>query len=228
MEEFKDYENTQGLEELEGWRYFPIRAANRIKSFWESNRVLSYLRRHRLKRTMIISYALLGTMVWTATTAYFSPTRVTYLESQLQATQSFGNGLGSITATSMTYSSSNGLVVMELTTTDATSAIKKGINTENLDWQVFLPSSVKNPEAVTLEVIPLTGDKVYMVMRNVPSDYTLMVIRATNKTPNSNSLKIDVQEYNDYLRFMSDRVISLFLSFFGTVFFRIPNKASYI
>ena len=117
---------------------------------------------------------------------------------------------------------------MELTTTDATSAIKKGINTENLDWQVFLPSSVKNPEAVTLEVIPLTGDKVYLVMRNVPSDYTLMVIRATNKTPNSNSLKIDVQEYNDYLRFMSDRVISLFLSFFGTVFFRIPNKASYI
>lgn len=62
-----------------------------------------------------------------------------------------------------------------------------------------MPSSVKNPEAVTLEVIPLTGDKVYLVMRNVPSDYTLMVIRATNKTPNSNSLKIDVQEYNDYL-----------------------------
>ena len=199
MVEFKDYENTQGLEELEGWRYFPIRAANRIKSFWESNSVLSYLRRHRLKRTMIISYALLVTMVWTATSAYFSPTRVTYLESQLQATQSFGNGLGSITATSMTYSSSNGLVVMELTTSDATSAIKKGINTENLDWQVFLPSSVKNPEAVTLEVIPLTGDKVYLVLRNVPSDYTLMVIRATNKTPNSNSLKIDVQEYNDYL-----------------------------
>lgn len=199
MVEFKDYENTQGLEELEGWRYFPIRAANGIKSFWESNRFLSYLRRHRLKRTMIISYALLGTMVWTATTAYFSPTRVTYLESQLQATQSFGNGLGSITATSMTYSLSNGLVVMELTTSDATSAIKKGINTENLDWQVFLPSSVKNPEAVTLEVIPLTGDKVYLVMRNVPSDYTLMVIRATNKTPNSNSLKIDVQEYDDYL-----------------------------
>ena len=27
MVEFKDYENTQGLEELEGWRYFPIRAA---------------------------------------------------------------------------------------------------------------------------------------------------------------------------------------------------------
>lgn len=199
MVEIKDYESTQGLEELEGWRYFPIRVANRIKSFWESNRVFSYLRRHRLKRTLIISYALLGTMVWTATTAYFSPTRVTYLESQLQATQSFGNGLGSITATSMTYSSSNGLVVMELTTSDATSAIQKGINTENLDWQVFLPSSVKNPEAVTLEVIPLTGDKVYLVLRNVPSDYTLMVIRATNKTPNSNSLKIDVQEYDDYL-----------------------------
>ena len=35
----------------------------------------------------------------------------------------------------------------------------------------------------------------------------------------------------DYIGFvfaMSDRVISLFLSFFGTVFFRIPNKASYI
>ena len=164
MVEIKDYESTQGLEELEGWRYFPIRVANRIKSFWANNSVLSYLRRHRLKRTLIISYALLGTMVWTATTAYFSPTRVTYLESQLQATQSFGNGLGSITATSMTYSSSNGLVVMELTTSDATSAIKKGINTENLDWQVFLPSSVKNPEAVTLEVIPLTGDKVYLAV----------------------------------------------------------------
>ena len=196
MIEFEDYENTQ---ELEGWRNWPIRASKKIKSIWANNRVVSYLRGHRLKRTLIISYTLLGTMVWTATTAYFSPKRVTYTETQLQATQTFDNGLGSITATSMTYSPSNGMVVMELTTSDATSAIKKGINTENLDWQVFLPSSVKNPEAVTLEVIPLTGDKVYLVMRNVPSDYTLMVIRATNKTPNSNSLKIDVQEYNDYL-----------------------------
>lgn len=196
MVEFKDYENTQ---ELEGWYNWPVRASKKIKSIRAINSVISYFRKHRLKRTLIISYALLGTMVWTATTAYFSPERVTYTETQLRATQTFGNGLGSITATSMTYSSSNGLVVMELTTSDATSAIKKGINTENLDWQVFLPSSVKNPEAVTLEVIPLTGDKVYLVMRNVPSDYTLMVIRATNKTPNSNSLKIDVQEYSDYL-----------------------------
>lgn len=196
MVEFKDYENTQ---ELEGWYNWPVRASKKIKSIRAINSVISYFRKHRLKRTLIISYALLGTMVWTATTAYFSPERVTYTETQLRATQTFGNGLGSITATSMTYSPSNGMVVMELTTSDATSAIKKGINTENLDWQVFLPSSVKNPEAVTLEVIPLTGDKVYLVMRNVPSDYTLMVIRATNKTPNSNSLKIDVQEYNDYL-----------------------------
>lgn len=196
MVEFKDYENTQ---ELEGWYNWPVRASKKIKSIRAINSVISYFRKHRLKRTLIISYALLGTMVWTATTAYFSPERVTYTETQLRATQTFGNGLGSITATSMTYSPSNGMVVMELTTSDATSAINKGINTENLDWQVFLPSSVKNPEAVTLEVIPLTGDKVYLVMRNVPSDYTLMVIRATNKTPNSNSLKIDVQEYNDYL-----------------------------
>lgn len=196
MVEFKDYENTQ---ELDGWYNWSVRASKKIKSIRAINSVISYFRRHRLKRTLIISYALLGTMVWTATTGYFSPERVTYTETQLQATQTFGNGLGSITATSMTYSPSNGMVVMELTTSDATSAIKKGINTENLDWQVFLPSSVKNPEAVTLEVIPLTGDKVYLVMRNVPSDYTLMVIRATNKTPNSNSLKIDVQEYNDYL-----------------------------
>lgn len=203
MIEFEDYENTQ---ELEGWRNWPIRASKKIKSIWASNRVVSYLRGHRLKRTLIISYTLLGTMVWTATTSYFSPKRVTYTETQLQATQTFGNGLGSITATSMTYSPSNGMVVMELTTSDATSAIKKGINTENLDWQVFLPSSVKNPEAVTLEVIPLTGDKVYLVMRNVPTDYTLMVIRATNKTPNSNSLKVDVQEYDDYLSSSSNSV----------------------
>ena len=196
MEEFKDYENTQ---ELEGWYNWPVRASKNIKSIRAINSVISYIRGHRLKRTLIISYALLGTMVWTATTGYFSPKRVTYTETQLRATQTFGNGLGSITATSMTYSPSNGMVVMELATSDATSAIQKGINTENLDWQVFLPSSVKNPEAVTLEVIPLTGDKVYLVMRNVPSDYTLIVIRATNKTPNSNSLKIDVQEYNDYL-----------------------------
>lgn len=203
MIEFEDYENTQ---ELEGWRNWPIRASKKIKSIWASNRVVSYLRGHRLKRTLIISYTLLGTMVWTATTSYFSPKRVTYTETQLQATQTFGNGLGSITATSMTYSPSNGMVVMELTTSDATSAIKKGINTENLDWQVFLPSSVKNPEAVTLEVIPLTGDKVYLVMRNVPTDYTLMVVRATNKTSNSNSLKVDVQEYDDYLSSSSNSV----------------------
>lgn len=203
MVEFKDYENTQ---ELEGWYNWPVRASKKIKSIRAINSVISYFRRHRLKRTLIISYALLGTMVWTATTAYFSPERVTYTETQLRATQTFGNGLGSITATSMTYSPSNGMVVMELATSDATSAIQKGINTENLDWQVFLPSSVKNPEAVTLEVIPLTGDKVYLVLRNVPSDYTLMVIRVTNKTPNSNSLKLDVQEYDDYLSSSSNSV----------------------
>lgn len=203
MVEFKDYENTQ---ELEGWYNWPVRASKKIKSIRAINSVISYFRRHRLKRTLIISYALLGTMVWTATTGYFSPKRVTYTETQLRATQTFGNDLGSITATSMTYSPSNGMVVMELATSDATSAIQKGINTENLDWQVFLPSSVKNPEAVTLEVIPLTGDKVYLVLRNVPSDYTLMVIRVTNKTPNSNSLKLDVQEYDDYLSSSSNSV----------------------
>ena len=203
MVEFKDYENTQ---ELEGWYNWPVRTSKKIKSIRAINSVISYFRKHRLKRTLIISYTLLGTMVWTATTAYFSPERVTYTETQLRATQTFGNGLGSITATSMTYSPSNGMVVMELTTSDATSAINKGINTENLDWQVFLPSSVKNPEAVTLEVIPLTGDKVYLVLRNVPSDYTLMVIRVTNKTPNSNSLKLDVQEYDDYLSSSSNSV----------------------
>ena len=203
MVEFKDYENTQ---ELEGWYNWPVRASKKIKSIRAINSVISYFRRHRLKRTLIISYALLGTMVWTATTGYFSPKRVTYTETQLRATQTFGNDLGSITATSMTYSPSNGMVVMELATSDATSAIQKGINTENLDWQVFLPSSVKNPEAVTLEVIPLTGDKVYLVLRNVPSDYTLMVIRVTNKTPNSNSLKVDVQEYDDYLSSSSNSV----------------------
>lgn len=205
MEEFKDYENTQ---ELEGWYNWPVRASKKIKSIRAINSVISYFRRHRLKRTLIISYTLLGTMVWTATTGYFSPKRVTYTETQLRATQTFGNGLGSITATSMTYSPSNGMVVMELATSDATSAIQKGINTENLDWQVFLPSSVKNPEAVTLEVIPLTGDKVYLVLRNVPSDYTLMVIRVTNKTPNSNSLKLDVQEYDDYLSSSSNSVFN--------------------
>lgn len=203
MVEFKYYENTQ---ELEGWYNWPVRTSKKIKSIRAINSVISYFRKHRLKRTLIISYTLLGTMVWTATTAYFSPERVTYTETQLRATQTFGNGLGSITATSMTYSPSNGMVVMELTTSDATSAINKGINTENLDWQVFLPSSVKNPEAVTLEVIPLTGDKVYLVLRNVPSDYTLMVIRVTNKTPNSNSLKLDVQEYDDYLSSSSNSV----------------------
>ncbi len=203
MVEFKDYENTQ---ELEGWYNWPVRASKKIKSIRAINSVISYFRRHRLKRTLIISYTLLGTMVWTATTGYFSPKRVTYTDTQLRATQTFGNGLGSITATSMTYSPSNGMVVMELATSDATSAIQKGINTENLDWQVFLPSSVKNSEAVTLEVIPLTGDKVYLVLRNVPSDYTLMVIRVTNKTPNSNSLKLDVQEYDDYLSSSSNSV----------------------
>ena len=203
MVEFKDYENTQ---ELEGWYNWPVRASKKIKSIRAINSVISYFRKHRLKRTLIISYTLLGTMVWTATTGYFSPKRVTYTETQLRATQTFGNDLGSITATSMTYSPSNGMVVMELATSDATSAIQKGINTENLDWQVFLPSSVKNPEAVTLEVIPLTGDKVYLVLRNVPSDYTLMVIRVTNKTPNSNSLKLDVQEYDDYLSSSSNSV----------------------
>ena len=203
MVEFKDYENTQ---ELEGWYNWPVRASKKIKSIRAINSVISYFRRHRLKRTLIISYTLLGTMLWTATTGYFSPKRVTYTDTQLRATQTFGNGLGSITATSMTYSPSNGMVVMELATSDATSAIQKGINTENLDWQVFLPSSVKNSEAVTLEVIPLTGDKVYLVLRNVPSDYTLMVIRVTNKTPNSNSLKLDVQEYDDYLSSSSNSV----------------------
>lgn len=195
MTDFYNFEK----ENLDGWRNFPIRVGNKIKHTWRTNKTIDYLRRHRLKRVQITSYVLIGTMVWAMSTSFFSPKRVTYTESQLLATQVFNNGVGSITAKTMTYSPSNGIVVMELSTSDATSNIVKGINVDNLEWQVFLPSNISNPQAVTLEVIPLTGNKVYLVMRNVPTDYGLMVIRATNNTPNSNGVKIEVQEYEDYL-----------------------------
>ena len=91
-------------------------------------------------------------MVWKATLLISLQPHATYLESQLQATQSFGNGLGSITATPHDL-----LLVKWLSRygIDNIRCYQKGINTRKSDYMVLSCQVVQNPEAVTSEVIPL-------------------------------------------------------------------------
>lgn len=161
------------------------------------NAVMKALRRKVLLRKTVIFYALLIPIVYLVIGGLTSPTRVTYTKEQLSTEHQFANGTGEITLTTQTYSKSNGIMVLEFETSDSTASIQKGINANNLNWNIYTPPGVDASEVV-MDVIPLTDNKVTVVVRNVPKNYGTLVLRVENDTASDDEVDVTIKDYDEY------------------------------
>lgn len=168
-----------------------------VGKFFTQNRLVKYLSRKVLLRKTLIFYALLFPIIGLILGGIYSPARETFSKEQLETKQEFGNGTGRVELVSQTYSKSNGIMVFEFETTDYTAAIQKGINANNLEWQLFTPPGV-DAQKTQMEVVPLTDNKIDVIVRNVPKDYGVMIVRIANTTVSNSDVDVSIQDYEDY------------------------------
>ena len=158
-----------------------------------------YLRRKVLFRKTLFAGTLLICCVLLIFSGLTSPKRVTFKAEQLETTKSFPNDSGDIELVSQKYSKENGIAVLEFETKDSTSAIVEGIKGENLEWQLFFPPSV-NAKNAEMQVIPLTENKISVVVKNIPENYGVFIVRATNNSPVDKSVDVKFKSYKTYLQ----------------------------
>lgn len=169
----------------------------RLRKIFTQNRLVRYLSRKVLLRKVLIFYALLLPIICLILGGIYSPARETFSKEQLASKQEFENSTGEIELISQTYSKDNGMMVFEFETSDSTSAIKKGINANNLEWKLFTSPGV-DTKNTQMEVIPLTDNKIDVIVKNVPKNYGVLLVRITNKTVSGSDVNVDIQDYEDY------------------------------
>ena len=158
-----------------------------------------YFRRKILFRKTLFAGILLFSCVILVIGGLTSPKRVTYKAEQLDTSKTFTNSSGSMELVNQRYSKENGIAVLEFETKDDTSVIEEGIKAENLEWQLFFPPTVK-AEKAEMQVIPLTENKISVVVKNIPANYGVFIVRATNNTPVDKSVDVNYKSYKTYLQ----------------------------
>lgn len=158
-----------------------------------------YFRKKILFRKTLFAGILLFSCVILVIGGLTSPKRVTYKAEQLDTSKTFTNSSGSMELVNQRYSKENGIAVLEFETKDDTSVIEEGIKAENLEWQLFFPPTVK-AEKAEMQVIPLTENKISVVVKNIPANYGVFIVRATNNTPVDKSVDVNYKSYKTYLQ----------------------------
>ena len=158
-----------------------------------------YFRKKILFRKTLFAGVLLFSCVALVVGGVTSPKRVTFKAEQLDTSKTFTNSSGSMELVNQRYSKENGIAVLEFETKDDTSVIEEGIKAENLEWQLFFPPTVK-AEKAEMQVIPLTENKISVVIRNIPANYGVFIVRATNNTPVDKSVHVNYKSYKTYLQ----------------------------
>lgn len=159
------------------------------------NPFIQLLKRKAILRKFITFMVMLTAWVGLLVNAYLSPQRVTYSKEQLATTQEFANGSGQMVLTNQYYSAKNGIILLEFETSDYTTSITKGINADNLEWQLFAKRFNDNTQ---MEVVPLTNNKIDVIIKNLPSDFEAVALNITNSTATDDDVDVDIQDYNDY------------------------------
>lgn len=163
-----------------------------------------YLRKKVIFRKTLFAGILLTSCVLLALGGLTSPKRVTFKAEQLETAKSFANDSGDMELVSQKYSKGNGIAVLEFETKDNTSAIDEGIKGENLEWQLFFPPNV-NAKNTEMQVIPLTDNKISVVVKNIPENYGAFIVRATNNSPVDKNVDVKFKSYKTYLQEEKDK-----------------------
>ena len=151
----------------------------------------------KLKRKAILrKFVTLMTMlsIWTALLlgAWFSPERVKYTKEQLATERTFANKTGEVVLTEQFYDSDSGIILLSFETSDWTSAISKGINANNLSWELYIKDA--NTDS-SLQVIPLTRNKIVVVISNIPKGFEALAVNIYNATQPTGDIDITVKDY---------------------------------
>lgn len=167
-----------------------------IRKITIDTRLWKYLSRHILARKALIFYLLFIPCLAFLIAGKISPEKTTYSDSQLNNEKTFANESGAINLTSMIYSGDNNIILLEFDTTDSTMNITRGINSDNLSWKLYSGGDA-DASKTTMDIIPLTDGKVYAVIKNVPKDFSIMVVRVKNKTAVTENMDVSIQDYDN-------------------------------
>lgn len=148
-----------------------------------------WLEDHTIHRKVITFFALLFAWLSLLVGAMVSPERIRYTKDQLNTRQVFGNGSGEVTLVSQLYSPKTKMIVLSFQTKDSTSSIREGIVSQELTWHLY---GKKKGTQASMEVIPVTDNKLSVVIRHVPSDFDTFAVEITNHTPLSSDIDVDI------------------------------------
>ncbi|GAA0054368.1 UNVERIFIED_CONTAM: hypothetical protein KB570_01585 [Streptococcus canis] len=174
------------------------------KQWWEKAKTWSFVRQmltlkvwledHTIHRKVITFFALLLAWVSLLVGAMVSPERIRYTKEELNTRQVFGNGSGEVTLVSQLYSPKTKLIVLSFQTKDSTSSVREGIVSQELTWHLY---GKKKGTQATMEVIPVTDNKLSVVIRHVPKDFDTFAVEITNHTALSSSVDVDIASSKD-------------------------------
>lgn len=168
-----------------------------IDAFKERFAKLPFIKAFRGKvilRKVIIFLTLFSMWLSLLAGALFSPKRITYSKQQLATSKSFENQSGKIELTKQVYSADNQILLLQMETQDYTGVIAKGINAKNLKWKLY----AKNySEKTRMEIIPLTNNKITLVIQNLPDDFEAIALEVENTTPTSDDVDISIKSYDE-------------------------------
>lgn len=173
------------------------------KQWWEKAKTWSFVRQmltlkvwledHTIHRKVFF-FALLLAWLSLLVGALASPERIRYTKEELNTRQVFGNGSGEVTLVSQVYSPKTKMIVLSFQTKDSTSSVREGIVSQELTWHLY--GKKKGTQAI-MEVIPVTDNKLSVVIRHVPSDFDTFAVEITNHTALSSSVDVDIASSKD-------------------------------
>lgn len=174
------------------------------KQWWEKAKTWSFVRQmltlkvwledHTIHRKVFTFFALLLAWLSLLVGALASPERIRYTKEELNTRQVFGNGSGEVTLVSQVYSPKTKMIVLSFQTKDSTSSVREGIVSQELTWHLY---GKKKGTQATMEVIPVTDNKLSVVIRHVPSDFDTFAVEITNHTALSSSVDVDIASSKD-------------------------------
>lgn len=174
------------------------------KQWWEKAKTWSFVRQmltlkvwledHTIHRKVFTFFALLLAWLSLLVGALASPERIRYTKEELNTRQVFGNGSGEVTLVSQVYSPKTKMIVLSFQTKDSTSSVREGIVSQELTWHLY---GKKKGIQATMEVIPVTDNKLSVVIRHVPSDFDTFAVEITNHTALYSSVDVDIASSKD-------------------------------
>lgn len=175
--------SKQWLEKAKTWSFFKRLITLKV-----------WLEDHTIHRKVFTFFALLLAWLSLLVGAMVSPERIRYTKEELNTRQIFGNGSGEVTLVSQLYSPKTKLIVLSFQTKDSTSSVREGIVSQELTWHLY---GKKKGTQATMEVIPVTDNKLSVVIRRVPTDFDTFAVEITNHTALSSRIDVDITSSKD-------------------------------